>query len=93
MQFDMSSHPIYDSIMDAICLDPEKKNYSPMPADLAYLIGHVPETHRNNGIGINAALKTLEQEKFVRKIIEGNTAYYDATAKGREHSKKKHDIK
>ncbi len=91
MPFDVSSHPIYESILRAISTDPDTGEYSPMAANMPYLIRHVPEDYRNNGVGINAALKTLENERFIKKFTEDFASYYDLATKGREHIKEKLD--
>ena len=87
MSFDVSTHPIYGSILHAIGADPDTGKYSPVPADVRYLIGEVPENQRNADVSITDALKTLEKEGFVKKIIEGSDSYFDLTKEGKKQIK------
>lgn len=79
----ISKHPIYSSILLAIAKDPSTGEYNPMAADKSYLIGCVPEEERTGDITLDAALKKLEKDKLITRIIEESTFYYHLASRGR----------
>ncbi len=85
MSFDVSTHPIYGSILRALGINPDTGEYSLVAADVSYIITQVPNECMNTDVNISEALKKLELEKFIKRDAGGDLSYYNLALEGRNY--------
>ena len=57
-------------------MDSDTGEYAPMLTDVPYIIGSISETQRDDSVSITDALRNLEKEGIIQRVVEGTALYF-----------------